>query len=77
MITNLANKIYCCSTWDPENLRSPAQPITTVPQTLLENVAFQSAMPLVVFVPVTVTAHTNGFINNLIQVFLDTPENLK
>jgi hypothetical protein len=28
MVTDLANKIYCCSPWDPAKLHSPAQPNT-------------------------------------------------
>jgi hypothetical protein len=77
MVTDLANEIYCCSTWDPETLHSPAQPQTPPSQTLPKSIAFQSAMPMAVVVPVTVTAGTDRFTNTLIQVFLDTPGNLK
>jgi hypothetical protein len=72
MVTDLANKIYRCSAWNPETLRSPAQPTTPRPRPLPTNVAFESAMPMAVVVPVTVTAKTEGFIDDLIQVFLDT-----
>jgi hypothetical protein len=34
-------------------------------------------MSMAVVVPVTITARTDGFIDNLMQVFLDTPDNLK
>jgi hypothetical protein len=38
------------------------------------NVTFRSAMPMGVVVPVTVTTKPDGFIDDLIQVFLDIPK---
>jgi hypothetical protein len=77
MVTDLANEIYCCSPWDPTDLHSPAQPETPTPRSLPPDVAFENAMPMAVVVPVTITARTDGFIDDLIQVFLDTPDNVK
>jgi hypothetical protein len=77
MVTDLANEIYCCSAWNPDNLRSSAQPETLTPPSLPPDVAFESAMPMAVVMPVTITTQTNGFIDDLIQVFLDTPDNLE
>jgi hypothetical protein len=75
MVTGLANEIYCCSDWHPKNLRSPAQPATPVSKTLPNDIACAPAMQMAVIVPTTITAQTDGFIDDLIQVFLDTPKN--
>jgi hypothetical protein len=76
MVTNLANEIAICNEWDPATLRSPAQPITPVPK--LDNAdgsLFATARTAAVAVPVTSTIKTDGFIDDLILVFLDTPTN--
>jgi hypothetical protein len=76
MVTDLANEIAVCDEWDPNTLRSPAQPVTPVPK--LDDASgkkFAPAQHTAVAVPVTSTIKTDGFIDDLIQVFLDTPEN--
>jgi hypothetical protein len=76
MVTDLANEIAICDEWNPSTLRSPAQPITPVPK--LDNAdgsLFAKARATAVAVPVTSTVKTDGFIDDLILVFLDTPKN--
>jgi hypothetical protein len=75
MVTDLANEIMLCPDWDPRTLRSPAQETTPVPQDRDEGVPFAMAQPLSVGIPVTATARTDSFIDDLILTFLDTPEN--
>jgi hypothetical protein len=76
MVTNLANEIAICNKCDLATLRSPAQPITSVPK--LDNAdgsIFAKAHATAVAVPVTSTIKTDGFIDNLTLVFLDAPKN--
>jgi hypothetical protein len=76
MVTNLANEIAICNEWDPATLRSPSQPITPVPK--LDNAdgsLFATVQTTAVAVPVRSTIKTDGFIDDLILVFLDTPTN--
>jgi hypothetical protein len=76
MVTDLANEIAICNEWDPDTLRSPAQPITPTPKLDDANESrFAIARTTAVAVPVTSTIKTDGFIHDLIVVFLDTPAN--
>jgi hypothetical protein len=76
MVTDLANEIAICNEWDPETLRSPEQPITPLPKLdTTHGSDFAIAQATAVSVPVTSTIKTDGFIDDLILVFLDTPKN--
>ena len=75
MVTDLANEVLCCEEWDPGTLRSPAQPLTPKPKEASPDIPIALARPAAVEVPVSLTAKTDGFIDDLIQVFLDTPAN--
>jgi hypothetical protein len=76
MVTDLANEMAICNKWDPETLPSPAQPITPTPKLDATNGSkFAIAQATVVAVPITSTIKTDGFIGDLILVFLDTPKN--
>jgi hypothetical protein len=75
MVTDLSNEIALCKEWDHTTLRSPAQPKTPTPIVFPDDIPFAPAMPMAVHVPTTVTARTDSFIDDLIRVFLDTPEN--
>jgi hypothetical protein len=56
-------------------LRSPTQPETPDPILLLAGTPLAQAMPMADQIPTTVTVHTNSFIDDLIWVFLDRPDN--
>jgi hypothetical protein len=76
MVTDLANEIAVCNKWNPDTLRSPAQPITPISKLDTGNGSqFAIAQPTAVAVPVTSTIKTDVFIDGLILVFLDTPTN--
>jgi hypothetical protein len=75
MVTYLSNEIPLCHDWDPDTLRSPAQPVTPEPVKLPEDQPMSLAQPMAVVVPTAVTGRTGSFINDLIRIFLDTPTN--
>jgi hypothetical protein len=75
MVTDLSNKISLCKDWDHQKLRSPAQPTTPTPIMLPVSVPIAQARPMAVRDPTTITAWTDSFIDDLIWIFLDTPEN--
>jgi hypothetical protein len=75
MVMDLSNKIPLCDEWDHCKLRSPDQPETPDPILLSPEISIARAMPLAVHIPTTVTARTDSFIDDLIRVFLDRPDN--
>jgi hypothetical protein len=75
LVTDLANEISLCKEWDHETLRSPAQPETPVPITEPADVPIAPAQRMAVHIPVGSTARTDGFIDDLITVALDTERN--
>jgi hypothetical protein len=75
MVTDLSNEIPLCKDWDHSKLRSPAQPKTPVPIMLPSDILIAKARPIAFHIPMTVTAITNSFIDDLIQIFFDTPLN--
>jgi hypothetical protein len=77
MVTDLSNEIMLCADWDPRTLHSPAQVLSPDPVPLGDDVAFGKGRPMSVGIPVSMTARTDSFIDDLILVFLDTPENRK
>jgi hypothetical protein len=75
MVTDLANEVYMCPDWDPAQVRSPGQRITPTPWLKMDDEPFGQALPTAVTVPTSSTSKTAGFIDNLITVFRDTPQN--
>jgi hypothetical protein len=75
MVADLANEIACCSSFDPSLLRSPSQLETPEPILSLRTEPLTQAQPLAVRIPVMHTARIDGFIDDLINCFLDTEEN--
>jgi hypothetical protein len=77
IVTDLANEISLCQDWDPATLNSPAQPMVTAP------VRMDITIPIAGARRVAVTVATegrgecrvDGFIHDLINAFLDTPNN--
>ncbi len=74
-VIDLANEIGSCPTWDPEKLRSPAQSVTPTPLELSPLIPFGVGRPTAVRLPIEAGSRTDGFINDLITIFLDTPTN--
>ena len=75
IVTDLANELALCQEWDPTALRSPAQPRTPTPVRLPDTVPLEPAKAMTILVPPTHGGKVDGFIDDLINVFLDTPEN--
>ena len=78
MVTDLANEIGQCTEWDPETLRSPAQPESPEPVRLPENIPVARARRMAVVLPMSKAGgRVDGFIDDLINVFADTPDNCR
>ena len=76
LVTDLANKIGQCDEWDPSVCRSPAQPLTPDPLRLPSSIRIAQARRMAVHIPPTKAGgRVDGFIDDLINVFLDTPAN--
>jgi hypothetical protein len=77
ILTDLANKIGQCKRWDPSTLHNPDQAQTPMPVRLEAEIPFAPARSMAVSVPPTIEGRVDGFIDDLINVFLGTPENLE
>ena len=75
IVTDLANEISMCEEWDHVETRSPAQPQTPSPNRLPPDVPMAQGKAMSIIVPETKGGKVDGFIDDLINVFLDTPEN--
>jgi hypothetical protein len=75
MVTDLANKISACNDWDSHELHNPAQPNTPIPIVTELDQPMGIAWLLAVHIPTTQTSWVDGFIDNLITIFLDTLHN--
>jgi hypothetical protein len=78
IVTDLANEISRCEDWDPEKLRSPAQTETPSPVRIDVEVPLAGGKPMAVEVPITNqerVGRVDGFIDDLINVFVDSPVN--
>lgn len=75
MVTDLANELLLCRDWDPASLYNPDQPTTPTAQIRGPTSSLGKASPLSVHVPTSSTSRVDGFIDDLICVFLDTEEN--
>jgi hypothetical protein len=78
MVTDLANEICQCEDWDPAELHNPVQPEAPRPIYLPDSEAPCSpAQPMAVNVPPIQRGKVDGFIDDLIHVFWDTPSNIE
>jgi hypothetical protein len=76
LVTDLANEICQCKDWDPTNLNSPVQPTAPEPVYVAEAEApLAPALPMAVEIPPIERGEVDGFIDDLIHVFWDTPSN--
>jgi hypothetical protein len=74
MVTDLSNEIPLCEEWDHETLHSPDHTTAPEPKPYPNDRPLAQARPMAVGIPTTVTARTDCFIDDLIRVFLDSPE---
>ena len=75
IVTDLANEIANCFSYDPRELTSPSQPDTPAPKLSPSVGCLATALLLVVSIPVTHTARVDSYIDDLIICFLDTEDN--
>ena len=76
MVTDLANEIILCKDWDPSEIRSPDQPVAPEPKRLNANIPHAPAREMAVAIPALETGKVDVFIDDLIDTFPDSPENL-
>jgi len=76
MVADLANEISMCTDWEPETLHSPNQPTTPEPKRLEAAIPHAPAREMAVFVPPLEAGKVDVFIDDLIDTFPDSPENL-
>ena len=76
MVADLANEISMCPDWDPRTLKSPSQPDTPEPKRLEASTPHAPAREMAVFVPPLEAGKVDVFIDDLIDTFPDSPENL-
>ena len=74
MLTDLSNEIGLTS-WEPSDMRNPVIPQTPEPITVDASIPIQPARSMAVSIPVAVPARSDDFIDDVVRVFLDTPDN--
>jgi hypothetical protein len=74
-VTDLANELLLCKGWDPTQLHNPDQQATPVPRLRHNPPRLAKALGTSVIIPLSSTARVDGFIDDLICVFLDSAEN--
>ena len=79
MVTDLANEINQCKDWEPDLLHSPAQPTLPSPRRLPSTVPIALGRKLAVDIQMSGDriGRVYGFIDDLINVFADTPANCR
>ena len=77
--TDLANEISQCKEWDPSTLHSPAQPVAPDPRRLPGTMTLGQGRKLAVQIPIDDErpGRVDDFIDDLINVFVDTPTNCR
>jgi len=75
MVADLANEISQCRQWDPELTFNPAQRVSPKPSLLPTDVPMGAAREMSVSPHPVVEGRVDVFIDDLINVFLDTPAN--
>jgi hypothetical protein len=75
IVTDLANELSGCIDWDHRTTRSPAQATTPKPIRLPNGIPLEKGRTMSVLVPETKGGKVDGFIDDLINVFLDSEEN--
>lgn len=71
MIADLSNKITLSKEWDPSALHNPMQSESPSPKHQPHETPIMPAGDMAFHIPTDVTARTDAFIDDLVQVFLD------
>ena len=74
-LTDLVNSILKCSDWDPITLSSPLEKMMPPTQTLDASIPLAQTKPLSVTMPETAIAKSDIFLDDNINVGIDTPQN--
>ena len=74
-VTDLANELLLCDEWDATELFNPGQAHTPMPLDQYKPPCFAPAQPTAFNLPLSSTARVDGFIDDLIVVFLNTAAN--
>ena len=77
LTTDLSNEIGQCKDWDPKTLHSPVQPVAPKPIYSDPAIPIALAQPMAVGVLPIESGMVDCFIDDLINVFWDTPANLE
>ena len=79
IVTDLANEISQCLAWDPAQVRSPAQLVAPPPKRLDATIPLRPGRKMAVAMPTQGpnSGRVDGFIDDLINVFIDTPDNCR
>ncbi|KAI2493346.1 hypothetical protein MHU86_21191 [Fragilaria crotonensis] len=79
IVTDLANEISQCIEWNPVQTRSPAQPVAPPPTRIDGSIQLQPGKQMAVEIPLAESrvGRVDGFIDDLINVFVDTPDNCR
>lgn len=75
MVTDLANEIVLAENWDTTQVFSPLRSTPPQAKVLDNDIPFGAAEDMVFDIPLRGTIRTDGFIDDLINVILDTEEN--
>ena len=73
--TDLANDLLLCEAWQPSVIRSPVQPLVPAEKRLSTNVPFAPALSLALEPPAHPEGKADCYVDDVITIFLDTPEN--
>ena len=76
MVVDLANEISLCKDWDPSESRSPDQPVTPKPKRLNTSIPHVPAREMAAVIPALEAGKVDVFIDDLIDAFPTSPENL-
>jgi hypothetical protein len=74
MVTDLATEIALAPGYDPTTMRAPGFESPSFKE-LPDSITVARAKEMAVTIPTTLTARHDCFIDDVIQIFLDTPEN--
>jgi hypothetical protein len=72
MVTDLANEILLSDQWNPSKLHNPDQPEMPTQANCYKTPQFVKALLMAVNIPLSSTVRVDGFIDDLICVFLNT-----
>jgi hypothetical protein len=75
IITDLANDLLGNQAWDPTKCHSPIQTLVPLPTRLQDDIPMHPALPTMVLPDARPFGSADVFIDDIITVFLDTPEN--